>query len=226
MLVLIFLFFLGSFIFLILIFSYCWAVIIFRLFGTDSKRDKIIRFFIYIAIFYFAFSIWGFFIDIFIILWIKDFKSKAIYFRLKWLLGNVIFALSIPVFVYTAWQINIPQNIFLNIGNFLLNQNGSRFEIVDKNFSKESDFSREDTREFLLCNERGEFCPLFSLEYPIFDIYAEYNGTKKNIAKEYAVVYKNSYIVRLLKYLMPSNYYLEYSVGDFEYIKFKLRSNQ
>ncbi|MCI6694399.1 MAG: hypothetical protein MSH30_02670 [Campylobacter sp.] len=32
---------------LVLIFSYFWAVIIYRLFGTDSKKDKIIRAVIY-----------------------------------------------------------------------------------------------------------------------------------------------------------------------------------
>ena len=88
---------------LALIFSYFWAVIIYRLFGTDSKRDKIIRVIIYIAVAFLVFGGWGVLMDICIFFWIRDFKKKTSYYHAKHLLGKVAFGLSIPVFAFSAW---------------------------------------------------------------------------------------------------------------------------
>ena len=79
---------------LVLIFSYFWAVIIYRLFGADSKRDKIIRVIIYIAVAFLVFGGWGVLMDICIFFWIRDFKKKASYYHAKHLLGKVAFGLS------------------------------------------------------------------------------------------------------------------------------------
>ena len=113
---------------LALIFSYFWAVIIYRLFGADSKKDKIIRVIIYIAVAFLVFGGWGVLMDICIFLWIRDFKKKASYYHAKHLLGKVAFGLSIPVFAFSAWQLELPQKIIINLIN-------DKIEIFDNNYT-------------------------------------------------------------------------------------------
>ena len=113
---------------LALIFSYFWAVIIYRLFGTDSKRDKIIRVIIYILVAFLVFGGWGVLVDICIFFWIRDFKKKASYYHEKHLLGKVAFGLSIPMFAFSAWQLELPQKIIINLIN-------DKIEIFDNNYT-------------------------------------------------------------------------------------------
>lgn len=115
---------------LALIFSYFWAVIIYRLFGTDSKRDKIIRAVIYIAVAFLVFGGWGVLMDICIFFWIRDFKKKTSYYHAKHLLGKVAFGLSIPVFAFSAWQTTIPQRIIVNLVPPIINIENNDFRYL------------------------------------------------------------------------------------------------
>ena len=102
-------------------------MIIYRLFGTDSKRDKIIRVIIYILVAFLVFGGWGVLVDICIFFWIRDFKKKASYYHEKHLLGKVAFGLSIPMFAFSAWQLELPQKIIINLIN-------DKIEIFDNNY--------------------------------------------------------------------------------------------
>ena len=157
---------------LALMFSYFWAVIIYRLFGTDSKRDKIIRAVIYIAVAFLVFGGWGVLMDICIFFWIRDFKKKTSYYHAKHLLGKAAFGLSIPVFAFSAWQLEVPQKLVFK--TFTTLQSYPKYEIMplevknDTNASfvdKVSSFRLKNMDKKLPCGLISFYCNIRSIYY-------------------------------------------------------------
>ena len=156
----------------VLIFSYFWAVIIYRLFGTDSKRDKIIRAVIYIAVAFLVFGGWGVLMDICIFFWIRDFKKKTSYYHAKHLLGKVASGLSIPVFAFSACQLDVPQKLVFK--TFTTLQSYPKYEIMplevknDTNASfvdKVSSFRLKNMDKKLPCGLISFYCNIRSIYY-------------------------------------------------------------
>ena len=204
---------------LALIFSYFWAVIIYRLFGTDSKRDKIIRAVIYIAVAFLVFGGWGVFVDICIFFWIRDFKKKTSYYHAKHLLGKAAFGLSIPVFAFSAWQLEVPQKLVFKI--FTTLQPYPKYEIMplevknDTNASfvdKVSSFRLKNMDKKLPCGLISFYCNIRSIYY------SDENIKDFELVKIYGAYFARSTLFNALT-IYDASAYEYYGNSDFNEIK-------
>lgn len=204
---------------LALIFSYFWAVIIYRLFGTDSKRDKIIRAVIYIAVAFLVFGGWGVLMDICIFFWIRDFKKKASYYHAKHLLGKVAFGLSIPVFTFSAWQLEVPQKLVFKIFTTLQPypkyeimqlevKNGTNASFVDK----VSSFRLKNMDKKLPCGLISFYCNIRSIYY------SDENIKDFELVKIYGAYFARSTLFNALT-IYDASAYEYYGNSDFDEIK-------
>ena len=204
---------------LVLIFSYFWAMIIYRLFGTDSKRDKIIRAVIYIAVAFLVFGGWGVLMDICIFLWIRDFKKKTSYYHAKHLLGKAAFGLSIPVFAFSAWQLEVPQKLVFK--TFTTLQPYPKYEIMplevknDTNASfvdKVSSFRLKNMDKKLPCGLISFYCNIRSIYY------SDENIKDFELVKIYGAYFARSTLFNALT-IYDASAYEYYGNSDFNEIK-------
>ena len=196
------LFLLGGYFVLVLIFSYFWSVVIYKL--AISKKIH----FIILAIGLYA--LWGYYTfwdkRLFII---SGFFVTALYFggfmffRKDFSKKLVIF--SSFVCVFCLWQLEVPQRIILDITHKYSNLN---IKIIDNNYKiitindqgkikNNILFSKSEER--LLCDREEIGCPfIFSFNYPLYDIYIydniDFTGNKKIIAKTYASAYNHTFL--------------------------------
>ena len=204
---------------LALIFSYFWAVIIYRLFGTDSKRDKIIRAVIYIAVAFLVFGGWGVLVDICIFFWIRDFKKKTSYYHARHLLGKAAFGLSIPVFAFSAWQLEVPQKLVFK--TFTTLQSYPKYEIMplevknDTNASfvdKVSSFRLKNMDKKLPCGLISFYCNIRSIYY------SDENIKDFELVKIYGAYFARSTLFNALT-IYDASAYEYYGNSDFNEIK-------
>ena len=204
---------------LALIFSYFWAVIIYRLFGTDSKRDKIIRAVIYIAVAFLVFGGWGVLVDICIFFWIRDFKKKTSYYHARHLLGKAAFGLSIPVFAFSAWQLEVPQKLVFK--TFTTLQPYPKYEIMplevknDTNASfvdKVSSFRLKNMDKKLPCGLISFYCNIRSIYY------SDENIKDFELVKIYGAYFARSTLFNALT-IYDASAYEYYGNSDFNEIK-------
>lgn len=204
---------------LALIFSYFWAVIIYRLFGTDSKRDKIIRAVIYIAVAFLVFGGWGVLVDICIFFWIRDFKKKTSYYHARHLLGKAAFGLSIPMFAFSAWQLEVPQKLVFK--TFTILQSYPKYEIMplevknDTNASfvdKVSSFRLKNMDKKLPCGLISFYCNIRSIYY------SDENIKDFELVKIYGAYFARSTLFNALT-IYDASAYEYYGNSDFNEIK-------
>ena len=193
---------LASYFVLVLIFSYFWSVVIYKL--AISKKIH----FIILAIGLYA--LWGYYT-----LWSKElfiisgFFVTALYFG-GFMFFHKDFSKKLVIFssfvcVFCLWQLEVPQKIILDITHKYSNLN---IKIIDNNYKiitindkgkikNNILFSKSEER--LLCDREEIGCPfIFSFSYPLYDIYIydniDFTGNKKIIAKTYASAYNHTFL--------------------------------
>ena len=195
---------LASYFVLVLIFSYFWSVVIYKL--AISKKIH----FIILAIGLYA--LWGYYTfwdKKFFILSMSGFFLTALYFG-GFMFFHKDFSKKLVIFssfvcVFCLWQLEVPQSIILDIAHKNSNLN---IKIIDNNYKiitindqgKIKDnilFSK--SKEVILCDRETIGCPfIFSFSYPLYDIYIydniDYTGNKKIIAKTYASAYNHTFL--------------------------------
>ena len=193
---------LASYFVLVLIFSYFWSVVIYKL--AISKKIH----FIILAIGLYA--LWGYYTfwdkRLFII---SGFFVTALYFAAFMFFHKdfskkrVIF--SSFVCVFCLWQLEVPQKIILDITHKYSNLN---IKIIDNNYKIitindkgkiKNNILFSKSKEVILCDRETIGCPfIFSFNYPLYDIYIydniDFTGNKKIIAKTYASAYNHTFL--------------------------------
>ena len=193
---------LASYFVLVLIFSYFWSVVIYKL--AISKKIH----FIILAIGLYA--LWGYYT-----LWSKElfiisgFFLTALYFA-AFMFFRKDFSKKLVIFssfvcVFCLWQLEVPQSIILDITHKYSNLN---IKIIDNNYKIitindkgkiKNNILFSKSKEVILCDRETIGCPfIFSFNYPLYDIYIydniDYTGNKKIIAKTYASAYNHTFL--------------------------------
>ena len=201
MIILFFIIFGGYFV-LVLIFSYFWSVVIYKL--AISKKIH----FIILAIGLYA--LWGYYT-----LWSKElfiisgFFVTALYFG-GFMFFHKDFSKKLVIFssfvcVFCLWQLEVPQKIILDITHKYSNLN---IKIIDNNYKIitindqgkiKNNVAFYESKEVFLCEWETIGCPfIFSFNYPLYDIYIydniDFTGNKKIIAKTYASAYNHTFL--------------------------------
>ena len=195
---------LASYFILVLIFSYFWSVVIYKL--AISKKIH----FIILAIGLYA--LWGYYTfwdKKFFILSMSGFFLTALYFA-AFMFFRKDFSKKLVIFSsfvcgFCLWQLEVPQSIILDIAHKNSNLN---IKIIDNNYKiitindqgKIKDnilFSK--SKEVILCDRETIGCPfIFSFSYPLYDIYIyddiDLTGNGKIIAKTYASAYNHTFL--------------------------------
>ena len=196
------LFLLGGYFVLVLIFSYFWSVVIYKL--AISKKIH----FIILAIGLYA--LWGYYT-----LWSKElfiisgFFATALYFG-GFMFFHKDFSKKLVIFssfvcVFCLWQLEVPQRIILDITHKYSNLN---IKIIDNNYKIitindqgkiKNNVAFYESKEVFLCEWETIGCPfIFSFSYPLYDIYIydniDFTGNKKIIAKTYASAYNHTFL--------------------------------
>ena len=196
------LFLLGGYFILVLIFSYFWSVVIYKL--AISKKIH----FIILAIGLYA--LWGYYT-----LWSKElfiisgFFATALYFG-GFMFFHKDFSKKLVIFssfvcVFCLWQLEMPQRIILDIAHKYSNLN---IKIIDNNYKIitindqgkiKNNVAFYESKEVFLCEWETIGCPfIFSFSYPLYDIYIydniDFTGNKKIIAKTYASAYNHTFL--------------------------------
>nr|WP_321431663.1 hypothetical protein [uncultured Campylobacter sp.] len=203
-------FFAGYFV-LVLIFSYFWSVVIYKL--AISKKIH----FIILAIGLYA--LWGYYTfwdKRFFILSMSGFFLTALYFA-AFMFFRKDFSKKLVIFssfvcVFCLWQLEVPQSIILYItyknSNITYKNSNLNIKIIDNNYKiitindkgkikKNILFSESEER--FLCEWKKIGCPfIFSFSYPLYDIYIydniNFTGNKKVIAKAYGSAYNHTFL--------------------------------
>ena len=187
---------------LVLIFSYFWSVVIYKL--AISKKIH----FIILAIGLYA--LWGYYT-----IWIKElfiisgFFVTALYFG-GFMFFHKDFSKKLVIFssfvcVFCLWQLEVPQKIILDITHKYSNLN---IKIIDNNYKIitindqgkiKDNVAFYESKESILCKWETIGCPfIFSFSYPLYDIYIydniDFTGNKKIIAKTYASAYNHTFL--------------------------------
>ena len=193
---------LASYFVLVLIFSYFWSVVIYKL--AISKKIH----FIILAIGLYA--LWGYYT-----IWIKElfiisgFFVTALYFG-GFMFFHKDFSKKLVIFssfvcVFCLWQLEVPQSIILDITHKYSNLN---IKIIDNNYKIitindqgkiKNNVAFYESKEVFLCEWETIGCPfIFSFNYPLYDIYIydniDFTGNKKIIAKTYASAYNHTFL--------------------------------
>ena len=196
------LFLLGGYFVLVLIFSYFWSVVIYKL--AISKKIH----FIILAIGLYA--LWGYYTfwdkRLFII---SGFFVTALYFA-AFMFCRKDFSKKLVIFssfvcVFCLWQLEVPQRIILDITHKYSNLN---IKIIDNNYKIitindqgkiKNNILFSESKEFILCKRETIGCPfIFSFSYPLYDIYIyddiDLTGNGKIIAKAYGGAYNHTFL--------------------------------
>ena len=195
---------LASYFVLVLIFSYFWSVVIYKL--AISKKIH----FIILAIGLYA--LWGYYTfwdKKFFILSMSGFFLTALYFAAFMFFrkdfSKKLVICSSFVCVFCLWQLEVPQRIILDIAHKYSNLN---IKIIDNNYKIitindqgkiKNNVAFYESKEVFLCEWETIGCPfIFSFNYPLYDIYIydniDYTGNKKIIAKTYASAYNHTFL--------------------------------
>nr|WP_321318602.1 hypothetical protein [uncultured Campylobacter sp.] len=196
--ILIFIIFGGYFV-LVLIFSYFWSVVIYKL--AISKKIH----FIILAIGLYA--LWGYYTfwdkRLFII---SGFFVTALYFA-AFMFFRKYFSKKLVIFSsfvcgFCLWQLEVPQKIVFDIAKKAL-KNKVMKEVFIENIDENATF-RTPTKTLLDCEDKNIGCPFFSFKYPIYDIKARtdgkvrIDGKEKLVARIYGIAYSTSTLTRFL----------------------------
>ncbi|MDD6162727.1 MAG: hypothetical protein PUB35_08115 [Campylobacteraceae bacterium] len=206
MIILSFIIVFGGYFVLVLIFSYFWSVVIYKL--AISKKIH----FIILAIGLYA--LWGYYTfltkEFFIIsVLISGFFVTALYFA-AFMFFRKDFSKKLVIFssfvcFFCLWQLEIPQSIILyithknsNLNIKIIDNNYKIITINDKGKIKKNILFSE-SEESLLCKRKKIGCPfIFSFSYPLYDIYIyddiNFTGNGKIIAKTYASAYNHTFL--------------------------------
>ena len=195
---------LVSYFVLVLIFSYFWSVVIYKL--AISKKIH----FIILAIGLYA--LWGYYTfwdKKFFILSMSGFFLTALYFG-GFMFFHKDFSKKLVIFssfvcVFCLWQLEVPQKIILDITHKYSNLN---IKIIDNNYKIitindqgkiKNNILFSESKEVFLCEWETIGCPfIFSFNYPLYDIYIyddiDLTGNGKIIAKTYASAYNHTFL--------------------------------
>ena len=184
---------------LVLIFSYFWSVVIYKL--AISKKIH----FIILAIGLYA--LWGYYTfwdkRLFII---SGFFVTALYFAAFMFFHKdfskkrVIF--SSFVCFFCLWQLEVPQKIVFDIAKKAL-KNKVMKEVFIENIDENETFFTA-TKTLSDSEDKNIACPFFSFKYPIYDIKARtdgkvrIDGKEKLVARIYGIAYSTSTLTRFL----------------------------
>ena len=204
MIILSFIIVFGGYFVLVLIFSYFWSVVIYKL--VISKKIH----FIILAIGLYA--LWGYYTfwdKKFFILSMSGFFLTALYFA-AFMFFRKDFSKKLVIFssfvcVFCLWQLEVPQSIILDIAHKNSNLN---IKIIDNNYKIitindkgkiKNNVAFYESKEVFLCEWETIGCPfIFSFSYPLYDIYIydniDFTGNKKIIAKTYASAYNHTFL--------------------------------
>nr|WP_321431680.1 hypothetical protein [uncultured Campylobacter sp.] len=204
MIILSFIIVFGGYFVLVLIFSYFWSVVIYKL--AISKKIH----FIILAIGLYA--LWGYYTfwdKRFFILSMSGFFLTALYFA-AFMFFRKDFSKKLVIFssfvcVFCLWQLEVPQSIILDIAHKNSNLN---IKIIDKNYKIitindkgkiKNNILFSESEERFLCEWKKIGCPfIFSFSYPLYDIYIydniNFTGNKKVIAKAYGGAYNHTFL--------------------------------
>lgn len=193
---------LAGYFVLVLIFSYFWSVVIYKL--AISKKIH----FIILAIGLYA--LWGYYT-----MWSKEFFIISGFFVTALYFGGFMFfhkdfskklvIFSSFVCVFCLWQLEVPQKIILDITHKNSNLN---IKIIDNNYKIitindqgkiKNNILFSKSKEVILCDRETIGCPfIFSFSYPLYDIYIyddiDLTGNGKIIAKTYASAYNHTFL--------------------------------
>ena len=196
MIIFIFVIFGGYFV-LVLIFSYFWSVVIYKL--AISKKIH----FIILAIGLYA--LWGYYTfltkELFIV---SGFFVTALYFA-AFMFFRKDFSKKLVIFssficFFCLWQLEVPQKIVFDIAKKAL-ENKVMKEVFIENIDENATF-RTPSKTLLDCRDKNIGCPFFSFKYPIYDIKALTDGKVridgKVVARIYGIAYSTSTLTRFI----------------------------
>ena len=195
MIIFIFVIFGGYFV-LVLIFSYFWSVVIYKL--AISKKIH----FIILAIGLYA--LWGYYTfltkELFIV---SGFFVTALYFAAFMFFrkdfNKILVIFSSFICFFCLWQLEVPQKIVFDIAKKAL-ENKVMKEVFIENIDENATFLMR-TKTLLDCEDKNISCPFFSFKYPIYDIKARTNGKvridEKVVARIYGIAYSTSTLTRV-----------------------------
>ena len=189
MIIFIFVIFGGYFV-LVLIFSYFWSVVIYKL--AISKKIH----FIILAIGLYA--LWGYYTfltkELFIV---SGFFVTALYFA-AFMFFRKDFSKKLVIFssficFFCLWQLEVPQRIVFDIAKKAL-KNKVMKEVFIENIDENATFFTA-TKTLSYCEDKNIGCPFFSFKYPIYDIEARTDG--KVVGRIYGIAYSTSTLTRV-----------------------------
>ena len=194
--------FLAIHLVLVLIFSYFWSLVIYKL--AISKKIH----FIILAIGLYA--LWGYYTfltkEFFIIsVLISGFFVTALYFA-AFMFFRKDFSKKLVIFssficFFCLWQLEVPQKIVFDIAKKAL-ENKVMKEVFIENIDENATF-RTPSKTLLDCRDKNIGCPFFSFKYPIYDIKAltdgkvRIDGKEKLVGRIYGIAYSTSTLTRV-----------------------------
>ena len=189
MIIFIFVIFGGYFV-LVLIFSYFWSVVIYKL--AISKKIH----FIILAIGLYA--LWGYYTfltkELFIV---SGFFVTALYFAAFMFFrkdfNKILVIFSSFICFFCLWQLEVPQKIVFDIAKKAL-ENKVMKEVFIENIDENATFFTA-TKTLSDCEDKNIGCPFFSFKYPIYDIEARTDG--KVVGRIYGIAYSTSTLTRV-----------------------------
>ena len=195
MIILSFIIIFGAYFVLVLIFSYFWSVVIYKL--VISKKIH----FIILAIGLYA--LWGYYTfltkEFFIIsVLISGFFVTALYFAAFMFFrkdfNKILVIFSSFICFFCLWQLEVPQRIVFDIAKKAL-KNKVMKEVFIENIDENATFFTA-TKTLSDCEDKNIGCPFFSFKYPIYDIEARTDG--KVVGRIYGIAYSTSTLTRYL----------------------------
>ena len=187
--------FLAIHLVLVLIFSYFWSLVIYKL--AISKKIH----FIILAIGLYA--LWGYYTflskELFIIsVLTSGFFVTALYFAAFMFFrkdfNKILVIFSSFICFFCLWQLEVPQRIVFDIAKKAL-KNKVMKEVFIENIDENATFFTA-TKTLSDCEDKNIGCPFFSFKYPIYDIEARTDG--KVVGRIYGIAYSTSTLTRYL----------------------------
>ena len=179
---------------IILVFSYFWSVVIYKL--AISKKIH----FIILAIGLYA--LWGYYTflskELFIIsVLTSGFFVTALYFAAFMFFrkdfNKILVIFSSFICFFCLWQLEVPQRIVFDIAKKAL-KNKVMKEVFIENIDENATFFTA-TKTLSDCEDKNIGCPFFSFKYPIYDIEARTDG--KVVGRIYGIAYSTSTLTRV-----------------------------
>ena len=182
--------FLAIHLVLVLIFSYFWSLVIYKL--AISKKIH----FIILAIG--LYSLWGYYTfltkELFIV---SGFFVTALYFAAFMFFrkdfNKILVIFSSFICFFCLWQLEVPQRIVFDIAKKAL-KNKVMKEVFIENIDENATFFTA-TKTLSDCEDKNIGCPFFSFKYPIYDIEARTDG--KVVGRIYGIAYSTSTLTRV-----------------------------